>query len=134
MELSEISQRSTSRLSKSSTFRRTRRKKEREKNNSLKIEKFKKTLSCLLPIWHLSTAKKKKEHVKLVFSKNSQQCWKQMMLKELFNFLKKFNSPWDCKKTTKVPTKKLSQFPCDVKKGRKFTNIFDWNLCKMRHF
>ena len=87
------------------------KKRKREKNNSLKIEKFKKRHVSQFDICPLQ----KNEHVKLVFSKNSQQCWKQMMLKELFNFLKKFNSPWDCKKTTKVPTKNCHKFPCDEK-------------------
>ena len=69
--------------------------KEREKTTLWKLKSSKKRhASPNLTFVHC----KKREHVKLVFSKNS-QCWKQMMLKELFNFLKKFNSPWDCKKT-----------------------------------
>ena len=88
---------------------------EKEREKQL-FENWKVQKTPCLPIWHLSTAKN--EHVKLVFSKNSQQCWKQMMLKELFNFLKKFNSPWDCKKTTKVPTKNCHKFPCDDEKMR----------------
>ena len=46
------------------------KKRKREKNNSLKIEKFKKRHVSQFDICPLQ----KNEHVKLVFSKNSQQC------------------------------------------------------------
>ena len=98
MELSKISF-----PSKSSTFAKDKQQEKNVKKQLFENWKVQKN-AMRLSIWHLSTAKKR-EHVKLVFSKNS-QCWEQMMLKELFNFLKKFNPPWDCKKTQKKLSKK----------------------------